>query len=94
MKKIALHIQILIGMVLGLSFALLNVKLDWSASLTTHYIKPFGTLFLNSLQMVAMPLVFVSLVVGVTSIKDVTKLSRIGGKTFLSTPLLLFWLLH
>ena len=82
MRKIALHIQILIGMVLGLSFALLSVKLGWSAALTTNYIKPFGTIFLNSLKMVAMPLVFVSLVVGVTSIEDVTKLSRIGGKTF------------
>ncbi|MCU0318104.1 MAG: dicarboxylate/amino acid:cation symporter [Amoebophilaceae bacterium] len=82
MRKIALHIQILIGMASGLAFALLSVKLGWSTSLTTNYIKPFGTVFLNSLKMVAIPLVFVSLVVGVTSIEDVTKLSRIGGKTF------------
>ncbi|MHA7877404.1 MAG: dicarboxylate/amino acid:cation symporter [Bacteroidota bacterium] len=83
MKKVALHIQILIGLVLGLVFALMSVKLGWSASFTISYIKPFGTIFLNSLKMVAMPLIFVSLVVGVTSIEDVTKLSRIGGKTFL-----------
>jgi len=83
MKKIALHIQILIGLVLGLSFALLSVKLGWSPSFTINYIKPFGTVFLNSLKMVAIPLVFVSLVVGVTSIEDVARLSRIGGKTFL-----------
>jgi len=83
MKKITLHIQILIGLVLGLSFALLSVTLGCSPSFTINYIKPFGTVFLNSLKMVAIPLVFVSLVIGVTSIEDVAKLSRIGGKTFL-----------
>jgi Na+/H+-dicarboxylate symporter len=83
MKKNALHIQILIGLFLGLSFAIVSIKLGWPASFTINYIKPFGTVFLNSLKMVAIPLIFVSLVVGVTSIEDVTKLSRIGGKTFL-----------
>jgi proton glutamate symport protein len=83
MKKIALHIQILVGLVLGLSLALLSVTLGWSPAFTINYIKPFGTVFLNSLKMIAIPLVFVSLVVGVTSIEDITKLSRIGGKTFL-----------
>jgi proton glutamate symport protein len=83
MKKITLHIQILIGLVWGLSFALLSVKLGWAPSFTINYIKPLGTVFLNSLKMVAIPLIFVSLVVGVTSIEDIAKLSRIGGKTFL-----------
>lgn len=83
MKKIALHIQILIGLSLGLLFAWLSVSAGWPTTFTTHYIKPFGTVFLNSLKMIAIPLIFASLVVGVTSIKDVTKLSRIGGKTFM-----------
>ena len=83
MQKIALPIQILIGLVLGLLFALLSVTLGVSPSFTVSYIKPFGTVFLNSMKMIAIPLIFVSLVVGVTSIEDVTKLSRIGGKTFL-----------
>jgi proton glutamate symport protein len=83
MKKIALHVQILIGLVLGLAFAMLSIQLGWPVSFTINYIKPFGTVFLNSLKMVAIPLIFVSLVVGVASIEDVTKLSRIGGKTFL-----------
>ena len=84
MQKIALPIQILIGLVLGLLFALLSVTLGVSPSFTVSYIKPFGTVFLNSMKMIAIPLIFVSLVVGVTSIEDVTKLSRIGGKTFLT----------
>jgi Na+/H+-dicarboxylate symporter len=82
MKKIELHIQIIIGLVLGLCFAMVSIKLGWPVSFTINYIKPFGTLFLNSLKMVAIPLVFASLVIGITSIEDTTKLSRIGGKTF------------
>jgi proton glutamate symport protein len=83
MRKIALHVQILIGLVLGLVFAVLSTKLGWPTSFTINYIKPFDIVFLNGLKMVAVPLIFVSLVVGVASIEDVTKLSRIGGKTFL-----------
>jgi Na+/H+-dicarboxylate symporter len=82
MKKISLHVQILIGMGLGILFAILSVRLGFPASFTVNYIKPFGTLFMNSLKMVAIPLVFASLVVGITSIEDIAKLSRIGGKTF------------
>jgi Na+/H+-dicarboxylate symporter len=83
MKKIELHIQILIGLALGLCFALLSIQLGWPVSFTINYIKPFGTVFLNSLKMIAIPLVFVSLIIGITSIEDTTKLSRIGGKTFI-----------
>ena len=82
MKKVTLHIQILIGLALGLCFALLSIQLGLPASFTMNYIKPFGTLFLNSLKMVAIPLVFVSLLIGITNIGDLNKLSRIGGKTF------------
>ena len=82
MRKLALHIQILIGLFLGMLFAWLSVKLGWPTAFTINYIKPFGTVFLNSLKMIAIPLIFVSLVVGVTSIEDVTRLSRIGGRTF------------
>jgi proton glutamate symport protein len=83
MKKINLHIQILLGLALGLLFALLSIQLGWSTSFTINYIKPFGTLFLNSLKMVAIPLVFASLIIGITNIEDLNKLSRIGGKTLL-----------
>ena len=83
MKKIALHIQILLAMALGILFAIVNSTMGWPSSFSSSYIKPFGTLFLNSLKMVSMPLVLASLIVGVTSIGDAKKLSRIGGKTFL-----------
>mmetsp|Transcript_6349 Transcript_6349/g.14367 ORF Transcript_6349/g.14367 Transcript_6349/m.14367 type:complete len:443 (+) Transcript_6349:938-2266(+) len=83
MKRVTSYIQILIGMGLGLAFAILSARLGWSTSFTIHYIKPFGLVFLNSLKMVAIPLIFVSLVVGIVSIENVAKLSRIGGKTLL-----------
>ena len=83
MKKVAFPIQILIGLVAGLIFALLSIQLGWPADFTIHYIKPWGTIFLNSLKMVAIPLIFASLIIAIANIEDVTKLSRIGGRTFL-----------
>lgn len=83
MKKVAFPIQILIGLVAGLIFALLSIQLGWPADFTINYIKPWGTIFLNSLKMIAIPLIFASLVIGIANIEDVTKLSRIGGRTFL-----------
>lgn len=83
MKKIPLYIQILIGLGLGFIFAIVSIKLGFPSSFTLNYIKPFGDIFLNSLKLVAVPLILASLIVGVNSVEDVTKLSRIGGKTIL-----------
>ena len=47
--------------------------LDW--------IKPWGTIFVNLLKLIAVPLVLVSLIDGVSNLTDMSKLSRIGGKT-------------
>ncbi len=80
MKKIALHVQILIGIVSGLLFTFVYIKQAWPIVFVLNYIKPFGTLFLNSLKMVAMPLVFFSLLVGIASIANTKKLSRMGTK--------------
>ena len=81
MKKIPLHIQILAGLVLGLIFGILSIVLGWSAEFTIDWIKPVGTVFINALKMIAVPLVLASLIVGVANLGDVSKLSRIGGKT-------------
>ena len=67
--------KILIGMVSGIIVGLLlgpNAK----------YIKPVGTIFINLIKMLIVPLIFSSLVVGVTSIKDPQKMGRVGLKTF------------
>lgn len=81
LKKIPLHTQIIIGLVLGLVFGLVVIKTAIPNSFTLDYIKPIGTIFINSLKMIAVPLVLASLIVGVSNLGDISKLSRIGGKT-------------
>jgi Na+/H+-dicarboxylate symporter len=80
-KKISLPTQIIIGLVLGLVFGLIIIKFGLDPSFTLDFIKPVGTIFINSLKMIAVPLVFASLVIGVANLGDISKLSRIGGKT-------------
>lgn len=81
LKKIPLHTQIIIGLVLGLVVGLVIVKFGFDPYIILNFVKPIGTVFINSLKMIAMPLVFASLVIGVANLGDVSKLSRIGGKT-------------
>ena len=80
MKKIALHWQIIIGLLLGLAYGIVSANYGWG-DVTSNWIAPFGTIFINLLKLIAMPLVLSSLITGVASLSDVKKLSRIGGKT-------------
>ncbi|MCC5913813.1 MAG: dicarboxylate/amino acid:cation symporter [Balneolaceae bacterium] len=75
-----LHWQIIIGMVLGLIWGLFSSVVGLN-EFTSGYIRPFGDVFITMLQLIAVPLVIASLVVGVASLNDMTKLSRMGGKT-------------
>lgn len=79
-KKLALHWKIIIGLVLGVLFGLLSSSMGWN-DFVIDWIKPVGTVFVNLLKLIAMPLVVASLIVGVSSLSDVSKLSRLGGKT-------------
>ena len=79
-KKLALHWKIIIGMVLGVIYGLLASKMGW-VDFTNDWIKPWGKIFINLLKLIAVPLVFASLIKGVSSLSDISKLSRIGGKT-------------
>jgi len=81
MKKLALHTQILIGLALGLIYAILSIQFGWSSEITIDYIKPVGTIFVRALKMIAVPLILASLIIGVANIGDIAKLSRMGGKT-------------
>ena len=80
MKKLALHWQIIIGLALGLVYGIIATNSGWG-SFTSDWIAPFGTIFINLLKLIAMPLVLSSLITGVASLSDIKKLSRIGGKT-------------
>lgn len=72
----------MIGLILGLVYGLISSVAGLN-DFTLEYIKPFGTIFITLLKLIAVPLVLASLVAGVTSLNDTTKLSRMGGKTVL-----------
>ncbi len=80
MKKLALHWQILIGMLAGVIFGLAAVKLDFN-QFVIDWIKPFGTIFINLLKLIAIPLIVASLIKGISDLKDISKLSAMGGRT-------------
>ena len=79
--KLPLHTKILLGLVTGLLFGLLCIFTGIPVSLVVNYIKPFGTIFVSALKMIAMPLILASLIVGVSNLGDISRLSRMGGKT-------------
>ncbi len=78
--RLPLHWKIIIGLILGLLYGLLSAAMGWS-QFTEDWITPFGDIFLNLLKVIAVPLVLGSLIMGVASLSDVKKLSRIGGRT-------------
>lgn len=80
MKKLDLHWQILIGMVLGVLFGFFAAEMGWN-QFVVDWIKPFGTVFINMLKMIAVPLIIVSLITGIAELKDISKISKMGGKT-------------
>lgn len=90
-KKLALHWKIIIGMVAGVLFGLLMVNFEWGPKQVQNWIKPFGTIFINSLKLIAIPLILASLITGITDLKDISKLSKMGGRTiaiYLSTTVI------
>ena len=81
-RKLSLAAWIFIGMfagiAAGIAFNMLNM-----ASFTTRYIKPFGTIYINLLKFLVVPVVLLSIANGVVSLKDLKRVGSIGGKTFL-----------
>lgn len=65
---------------LGLIWGLVSTQTGMN-DLTNEFIKPVGTIFVNLLKLIAIPLVLASLIVGVANLNDITKLSRMGGRT-------------
>ena len=81
MRKLELHWKILIGMFLGVLFAFIMVNFSWGPDVVSDFIKPFGTIFINSLKLIAVPLILASLIKGISDLKDISKLSKMGGRT-------------
>ena len=83
MKKLALHWKILIGMVLGILFGFLMNSIDGGKGFVTDWIKPFGTIFINLLKLIAVPLILASLIKGISDLKDISKIKKMGGRTII-----------
>ena len=83
MKKLALHWQILIGMIAGVLFGWILSNTPWGAEFVKNWIKPIGTIFINLLKLIAIPLIIASLIKGISDLKDISKFSTIGGRTII-----------
>ena len=83
MKKLALHWKILIGMVLGIAFGFLMNSIAGGKGFVTDWIKPFGTIFINLLKLIAVPLILASLIKGISDLKDISKIKKMGAKTII-----------
>jgi len=89
-KKLALHWQIIIGLVIGLGYSLIATLQGW-VDFTNDWISPFGKIFINALKLIAVPLVLVSLIVGVASMNNIRTLGKMGGRSiviYLSTTVI------
>lgn len=69
-----------IGMLIGVIIGVLAIF--WGGGeFVLNWVKPFGTIFISMLKLIAIPLILVSLIDGISNMTDTSKLSRIGGKT-------------
>ncbi|WP_440880961.1 dicarboxylate/amino acid:cation symporter [Tenacibaculum sp. C7A-26P2] len=81
MNRLALHWQILIGMLLGVLFGLSMTFVDGGGAFVGNWIKPLGTIFVKLLKLIAVPLIIASLVKGISDLKDISKFKEIGLRT-------------
>ena len=73
----------MIGMILGVIFGISLSYTKQGPEFISDWIKPFGTIFINSLKLIAMPLILGSLIKGISDLKDISKLSRMGSRTII-----------
>ncbi|WP_088341102.1 dicarboxylate/amino acid:cation symporter [Robiginitalea sediminis] len=81
MRKLELHWQILIGMLLGIVFGFVMTYPEWGAGFVQDWINPFGTIFVKLLKLIAIPLILASLIKGISDLKDISKFRNIGLRT-------------
>jgi proton glutamate symport protein len=83
MKNLALHWQIIIGLAAGILLGIVALQFEGGTIFIKNWIKPFGVIFINLLKLIAIPLIIVSLIKGVSDLKDITQFSRMGLRTFM-----------
>ena len=81
MKKLALHWKIIIGMILGIIFGFIMNTVAGGKDIVTDWIAPFGTIFINLLKLIAVPLILASLIKGISDLKDISKIKSMGLRT-------------
>ena len=89
MKKIALHWKIIIGMILGIIFGFIMNAVG-GKDFVSDWISPFGTIFINLLKLIAVPLILASLIKGISDLKNISKIKAMGLRTisiYISTTL-------
>nr|WP_262916843.1 dicarboxylate/amino acid:cation symporter [Aestuariivivens insulae] len=77
----ALHWKIIIGMVLGIIFGFIMNTVSGGKGFVTDWIAPFGTIFINLLKLIAVPLILASLIKGISDLKDISKIKSMGLRT-------------
>src|SRR5690606_2416640 len=80
-KKLALHWKIILGILLGIMAGIFFIQFAWGKEFVVNWIKPFGTIFINLLKLIAIPLIIASLIKGISDLKDVSQLSKMGMRT-------------
>ena len=84
-KQLPLAFWIFVGLVVGIAAGLMLIPVQLGGlsglDIAKNYIKPFGTIFLNLLKFVVVPIVLFSIACGVISMQDIRKVGSVGGKT-------------
>jgi len=81
MKNMPLHWKIILGMLSGVLIGIVAIQIDGGKNFVIDWVKPFGTIFINLLKLMAIPLIISSLIKGVSDLKDLSSLSRLGFRT-------------
>lgn len=80
--KLPLSVSILVAMFFGIAYGIIAINTGM-VDFTSDWIAPFGEIFIKLLKLIAIPLILVSLIKGVSDLKDTTSLSRIGLRTII-----------
>ena len=84
-RQMPLALWIFVGLIVGIAAGLILIPVELGGmtglDIAKTYIKPFGTIFLNLLKFVVVPIVLFSIASGVISMQDVRKVGSVGGKT-------------
>ena len=80
-KKMPLAMWIFVGLVVGVAAGLILMAMPNGVDIAKSYIKPWGTIFLNLLKFIVVPIVLFSIASGVISMQDISRVGSVGGKT-------------